>query len=276
MLSKLIKYDIRSTWRDFAGIYLSILLGVIIVPLILNNADSMILNMSAGFIATAIIIAVVVVTIINLFKIFNNNVFSKEGYLTMTLPVTSGQIITSKLLVSSMWIVLTGLISAIGIFIFTMIIAQNPFMELIAYIKEFFSQIGGKNTSALIFTVILLALSMVITTAKEIAKLFLACSIAHLKQLSRFRIPAGILSYFVFTWLETMIVQFFTWVAGLFSNNFSEIIIRMDSIKDPTQIFQFISYFDLITGIGMLYTLLLIIVYSIGTAWILNHKLDLD
>ena len=107
------KYDIRSTWRDFAGIYMAILLGVIIVPLLINNIDIPIAGTLATLIITSIIIGTIVVTIINLFHIFLKNVYSKQGYLTMTLPVTSGQLVFSKLLVSTMWIVLTGVVSVI-------------------------------------------------------------------------------------------------------------------------------------------------------------------
>lgn len=63
MLSKLIKYDIRSTWRDFTGVYMAILLGVILVPLLLNNVNNQIVSMFAGFIATSIVIATIVIMI---------------------------------------------------------------------------------------------------------------------------------------------------------------------------------------------------------------------
>ena len=73
MLGKLVRFDIRSTWRSFAGIYLSIILGVIIVSLIFKSI------MIAGFVAFAISVTVIVVMILNLFRLFNTSVFSKEG-----------------------------------------------------------------------------------------------------------------------------------------------------------------------------------------------------
>ena len=277
MLGKLMKYDIRSTWRDFTGIYLAILLGVIIVPIILNNAQSQILNMSAGLIAFFIVVAVIVVTIINLFKIFNTNVFSKEGYLTMTLPATSGQIITSKLLVSSMWIILTGLVSIAGIIIFTLIITgPNPFLEMFSYIRSFLAEIGSGQTAGLTFTIILFAVSVLVSTVKEISKLFLACSIAHLKQIRRFRVAAGILSYFVFTWLETIIVQAASFVVSVSSNHFEALLTRIDGITNPADIMPILGSFNLFIGASTIYTLLITVLFSFGTVWILNHKLDLD
>ena len=271
MLSKLIKYDIRSTWREFAGIYMSILLGVIITPLLFNNVDNEIILMGVRFIVTSIVISTIVIMIISLFKIFNKNVFSKEGYLTMTLPATSRQIVISKLLVSTMWIILTGIVSIIGIFIFLMILDPLPYASLAAFIEKITSVIGGQGYLAMFMMI----LAMIVSAVKEVAKLFLACSIAHLKQLNRFRVPVGILSYFAFSWLESLIVQIIGTVVSFLPYS-DELIRQLNAISDPSQIQQFVGLFSGVMGMGILYALLIITAYSVGTVWILNHKLDLD
>ncbi len=277
MLRKLIKYDIRSTWRDFAAVYLSILLGVLILPPLFNRFNNEIVEVIAGFLGVGIVIATIVVMIMTLFRIFNTNVFSKEGYLTMTLPATSTEIVVSKLLVSSMWIVLTGLVSAIGICIFVLNMTEVPITEITAAFRKVMAMVDGGGT----FALILLAIAMILSAVKEIAKLFLACSIAHLKQLNRFRVPVGILSYFVFSWLETLIVQAFALVASFLP--FTDELIRqmeqleqMERMHDPSIIPQFIGLFNGLVGLGLLYSLVLIAVYAIGTIWLLNRKLDLD
>jgi len=272
MLSRLIKYNFRSTWRDFAGIYMSILLGVIIVPLMLNNINNQIVNLVAGFIASSIVIAVVVVILTNLFRIFNVNVFSKEGYLTMTLPVTPTQIVFSKLIVSSMWIILTSIVSVIGIFIFLFIIDSINYVQISEECQKILAHLNGHST----LTFILLILAIIISSLKEVAKLFLACSIAHLKQLNRNRVPVGIASYFVFSWIESLIVQIFVMVLALVSTRVDELISKLEAMSNLAGIEQFIRLFNVFIGIGTIYALLLTAVYSIGTIWILNHKLDLD
>ncbi len=271
MLSKLIKYDIRSTWRDFAGVYLSILLGVLIVPPLFNHFNNGIVNMLAGFIATGIVIATIVVMVITLFKIFNTNVFSKEGYLTMTLPVTSKQIVASKLLVSTMWIVLTGIVSAIGLCIFVLNLNAAPLAEVAAAFRKVISMVDSSGALA----IALMILAMIVSAVKEIAKLFLACSIAHLKQLNRFRVPVGILSYFVFSWMEALIVQAISLIAS-FLPFADEIARQLKVMDDPSCISQFTGLFSGVMSVGILYAMVLTAVYAIGTVWILNHKLDLD
>lgn len=273
MLSKLIKYDIRSTWRDFAGVYLAILLGVFILPLIVKNYDNAIISAVAGLYAVGIVIATIVVMIVTLFKIFNSSVFSKTGYLTMTLPVTSTQIVASKLLVSSMWIVLTGIVSAAGICIFIWNVA--PLADVIPLLKKALSLIGSNE----VFAIVLMVIAMVASTVKEIAKLFLACSIAHLRRLGRFRVLVGILSYFVLSWLEALILKALGFVAdhlpGI-SGFINDIDIHFDMMTGPQDILQFTGLFNGAMTIGILYALALIAAYSIGIIWILNRKLDLD
>lgn len=271
MLTKLIKYDIRSTWRDFAGVYLSILLGVLITPQLFNHFNNEIVNLIAGFIAAGIVIATIVVMIGMLFRIFNTNVFSKEGYLTMTLPVTSKQIVASKLLVSTMWIVLTGIVSAIGLCIFVLNFNAAPLAEVAAIFQKILSMFDSNGVLA----IALMILAMIISAVKEIAKLFLSCSIAHLKQLNRFRVPVGILSYFVFSWMEALIVQAISLIAS-FLPFADEIKRQLEMMNDPSSISQFIGLFSGVMSVGILYAMVLTAVYAMGTVWILNHRLDLD
>ena len=271
MLSKLIKYDIRSTWRDFAAVYLSILLGVLILPALFNHFVNPIIYTVAGFLAAGIVIATIVVMVVTLFRIFNKNVFSNEGYLTMTLPVTSTQIVASKLLVSSMWIILTGIVSAIGICIFVLNSNAVSWPDVASLIQKFTSMLDSRG----IFAIVLMIVAMIMSSVKEIAKLFLACSIAHLKQLNRFRVPAGIFSYFIFSWLETLIIQAISMIIS-FIPNADMYIAQLEAMNDSSNIQQFVGLFNGVMVIGVLYALVLIAVYSIGTVWILNHKLDLD
>lgn len=272
MLSKLIKYDIRSTWRDFAGVYLSILLGVLILPQLFNHfSNNAIVNLIAGFLATGIIISTIVIMIIMLFRIFNANVFSKQGYLTMTLPVTSTQIVASKLLVSTMWIVLTGIVAVVGLGIFVLGLSAATPSSVVAEFLKVLSVLDSRGVMAAVMVVV----GMLLSSVKEIAKLFLACSIAHLKQLNRFRVLLGILSYFVLSWMEVLIVQCLSLIASLFPFA-RDLAGQIALINDPASIGQFIGLFSGVMFVGILYSVFLIALYSFGTVTILNRKLDLD
>lgn len=275
MLGKLIKYDIRATWRDFVGVYGSLLLGVLILPQIFKNVTSEIIHAMLGFIAMAIVIATIVVMIMMLFKIFNNNVFSKEGYLLMTLPVTPTQIVGSKLIVSTMWVVLTGIVSVSSLFIF-FVSADISTLEIFRVMKSFLLAIGGNG----IRLIILLVASSIFSVVKEISKLFLACSIANLKKLGNLRIVVGILSYFIFSWLEVLFVKVFISIGSVFPG-FDSIVQRIEELNQISlmssfnDLQHFAGIFNGVVAVGIAYSIILISVYALGTIWILNRKLDL-
>ncbi|PKM84926.1 MAG: hypothetical protein CVU86_04755 [Firmicutes bacterium HGW-Firmicutes-11] len=276
MLAKLIKYDVKSTWRDFAGIYLAILLGVIIVPLVIRNIDNIIVNTAVGIVAFGIVVSVVVITVISLFKIYNTNIFSREGYLTMTLPVTPTKIVISKLVVSTMWIVLTGIVSLIGMIIFSLIMSPGILYDMVNGVRYVFDLWEGQSMFGIVLFIVLIILFMILSIVKEVAKLFLSCSIAHLRQLNKFRVPVGILSFFVFTWIESVLVQGLSRIFKPLLPNSELWYETMDHTFSIEKAGQLIETFNVATGLGILYTLAMIVVFSFGTVWILNHKLDLD
>lgn len=266
------KHDIRTTWRDFAGVYLAILLGVVIVPLLFNNITLPFANTLAGIIIASIVIGTIVVTIISLFHIFLTSVYSKQGYLTMTLPVSSSQLVFSKLVVSTMWIVLTGIVSIIGLFIFFAVL--NP-AHVDVNLSSFFGTIMSTLSGRGYLAVALIILIIIASVIKEIAKLFLACSIGHLKQLNRFRVPAGIASYFACSWLESLLIQGINAIVSLFPQT-DRLINQINAVSDPSQIQGMIGVLNGVVAAGIVYVLAVAFAYSAGTVWIMNHKLDLD
>lgn len=244
----------------------------------MKNINNEIVMTIAVFLEIGIAIATIVVMVIMLFRIYNINVFSKEGYLTMTLPVSSTQIVFSKLLISSLWIILTGIVGIIGMLIFIINMRVVSLGEIIYTIQELIqgviSLVGGSG----ILAIILMLVAMIVSIVKEIAKLFLACSIAHIKALSRFRIPVGILSYFLLSWLEVLIVQFVGFIGSYlpFKEELIHDLMMLEQVTDFNVILQHINLFNGVIVVSIVYALVLITAFAIGSVWILNNKLDLD
>jgi hypothetical protein len=268
MLKKLIKYDFRSTWREFAAIYLSILLGVTLFPFLAKTIYSNIINTVMGLAAFAIIISTLVVTIGSLFKIFNKNIYSAEGYLTMTLPVSETQIVASKLIVSTLWITLTGAVSMLGMFIFASIMSPESVPSMLKVLGQALAALDGKGVLALI----LASLFLITVVLEGVSKLFLACAIAHLKQLGRFRVPAGIASFFLFTWLEALLVDVIGWDANFAIGEPSVATMQCGAENILTNIDSFIGTME----IGTLLQLIFTAVFAAGTIFLLKRKLNLD
>ncbi len=111
MLGKLIKHEIKATGRVIPFLYLAIAaLGLASYIGLKFNSEGfgvvtcmfMILGSAAVYVAALALIAVR----------FYKSMFSNEGYLTMTLPVSTGKILFTKSLVSFLWILASIVVMA--------------------------------------------------------------------------------------------------------------------------------------------------------------------
>lgn len=275
MLGKLLKYDIRATWRDFAALYLAMVLGVIIAGLMILYVGSGWVYAVTALLALAVIIATFVVTIGTLFKIYNTNVFSREGYLTCTLPVPTTHLVFSKLTVSGMWITLTWMVAAFSMFLLFSISAPDFWAKMQAY---GFNRVWQLFEEKAILLGVVTIVASIVSTLAEVAKLFLACTIAHLKVLRQFRIPVGIASFLLFTWLGSKLMNFgYALFPATSSGVDGDFAISSSGFEFSANAAQHIaSEISHAMIFGIFFSLLLAAIYSVATIWLLERKLDLD
>lgn len=142
MLGKLMKYEVKATARVFLPLY-----GALVILAILNkifysfdyfdgNANIYLQRFSeipqalATLAYILIIVAIFVITMLVMIQRFYKNLLGDEGYLMFTLPVQPWMNITTKLVVSIMWSVLSGIVTAISIAILTTGSAMTEFLSL--------------------------------------------------------------------------------------------------------------------------------------------------
>ncbi len=246
MLGKLIKYDIRATRKDFGILILIMVLAMVILPILIKvePIQGPVVTIMV-ILSIALFIAFVVISLLNLFKLFNQNVYSSEGYLTLSLPVTNWELLFSKLIVGAGWILVTMVIAAIGLGLNLLFhgvmdaawtegsrIAFEEFMRAFPVWK-------------LVPTIIVFVIAIFFQLVKESAKIFLACSIGHLRALGAFRVPLGVISYFAISVGEV----FLTGGIALIFQRLVDIPLLYESLEQ-----QFITAFDLqdLAAIGSL------------------------
>lgn len=107
---KLIKYEMIHTYRSFALVYALFIIGCIAVPF---------LPIDFGLIVSSFIILIVLGIIISVFvtiaKNYSTSMFKKPGYLTLTLPLNTHEIIIAKVISSVIWIFISTIIMVIGL-----------------------------------------------------------------------------------------------------------------------------------------------------------------
>jgi hypothetical protein len=110
MLGKLVKHDILSTYRDFAGLYMGMFAFAILAAFSINMDKQGYLIGISIFSLTGFSIATAIVTLVSIIRLFGRRLFSSEGYLTLTLPVSNTQTVIAKLLTGAFWSVMTTLV----------------------------------------------------------------------------------------------------------------------------------------------------------------------
>ena len=121
MLRKLMKHEFRATGRVMLPLYLVVLVTSVGANLSIRrlmNTDVPLMNVLASLLITAFamaILAVCAMAVILMIRRFYMNLLRDEGYVMMTLPVSIHQQIWSKLLVSLVWFIATGVVVLLAV-----------------------------------------------------------------------------------------------------------------------------------------------------------------
>lgn len=169
MLGKLLKYDLKSVGK-YWWIIMLVMLGLFgaagvsfgslqlliedIMPKIqmdssaLGVALSIALNLAQFFLFTTFAVSLVgvgacgITVSVLIYVRFFKHLFTDEGYLTFTLPVSRGQIFNAKVINAVIWTILTAIISAIGSSFMTIIMSlrsitlQSDFGAFVRFLSE--------------------------------------------------------------------------------------------------------------------------------------------
>lgn len=133
MLGKLLKHEWKSTCKIMTVINLTVLLLTIAGFCILNmnifgNRESTLLAVFLIIFYALSLAAFGIITEIYLYTRFYRNLFTSEGYLMHTLPVTPLQLFHAKLIVGYFWYVINSLLVIGGVLLFSFVAAWQ-FMD---------------------------------------------------------------------------------------------------------------------------------------------------
>lgn len=138
MLGKLIKHELKAMARFFLPLFLIALALTPITRLTVrfDNFEGIFKSIPAFIIAAYVIslIAIMVTVFILVIYRFYKSMVSEEGYLTHTLPVTTEQLIISKMIASFVWTLAS--IAVVGLSLFLMFFSLEDFSVVTSSIQE--------------------------------------------------------------------------------------------------------------------------------------------
>jgi len=104
MFGKLLKNDLKAQWFSVSAIYFCALIAVVVFEIGANvlKSEKHIVLCGGG-----VFLALLIASFTTLFTVaimFNNTMFGRAGYLTLTLPVKTGSLLASKTVSGLIWI----------------------------------------------------------------------------------------------------------------------------------------------------------------------------
>lgn len=255
MFAKLLKYEIKAAGKWYFLLYasalvISMMLGFVIHSTVSSGygSDMLPLHDTFYFFLTMTLIAIIVgIFISTLFLIisrFNTNIFGREGYLTLTLPVSTHAIILSKLLTSIFWTFLNSLVLLLSFVLLSLpSIALKDILIILPRLKPYLMtpQVG---------LFILFALTSIISSVMLI---YFSISIGQLFQDRRGLM--GFVAYFAISVIWAVVDVTFGYHDNIFNEGFLANAYLIRAIIE--------------------YTIAATIFYT-GTYWIIKNKLNLQ
>lgn len=267
MLGKLIKHEFKNTWMAMVLIYvITIFLGIsgAIFFRILNSYEILteswraFLNM-AGFLgAVAALSALNMIVIIFLVVHYYKNLYSSQGYLSFTLPATATEVVSSRIIVSCIWMLLFYVSVFISITSAIFLMMQLPQLsDLCNSIKEFFDELARSSSlGSFIGFIALLIFSTILSTFANLMQYFFCISIGQLWQKNK--ILGAVLCY-----LGTSIVL------GIIMGFLNFVNLLLNDSESPNFFFNYMTRLSIHSGV-------LILIFYFTSVFIANKKLNLD
>ncbi|HEO0290828.1 TPA: ABC transporter (permease) [Streptococcus agalactiae] len=205
MFGKLLKYELKSVGKWYLTLNAAVLLVSIILGLVLkalsgnfstdtNSTSAQIFTIILVLLLAMVISGSLLSTLAIIIKRFYSNIFGRQGYLTLTLPVTTNQIICSKLLASLLWSIFNIFIVIIGIIL--VILPLVGIGQFVVAFPEIYKIISSSNAPLFIayFFLSYVAGTLLIYLSIAVGQLF-----------TNKRVLMGIVSYFGISLLITFL-----------------------------------------------------------------------
>ena len=243
MFWNLVRYEFKNVNKWYLALYGAVLAlsGLIgIQAKTYNNLpikeSQPILLVFLALVFGGLMITLGISTLILIIRRFKGSVYDRQGYLTLTLPVSEHQIILAKLLGAFIWSLISSAVLVLSIYIILVIIEPNSvnFLAFKDLFQQYLDSIG------------LYLISFILSTISGILCIYLALSIGQL--FNEYRTALAVLAYIV--------IQIVLGFVGL--------NLRIDTNFNMMLTFEIFTDLILIAG------------FYLGTYYILKNKVNLQ
>lgn len=279
MILKLIKHELKATLPNLTSVFIA-LFGLAIVGPILLNFNAEWLSVIVMLAAVAALIAVSVVTFLVIINLFNKRTFGPQGYLNITLPVSTTQLLLSKILSAVIISMLTGLMTFLAVIAFAFSASWILFggLEPLSYAMSLFSEVGlFSKVVALIFPFSIVGFAEMMYS---LSLLLFVITFVHTSYVRKNKMVVAVISYLGIMLLISVFItnilgaEFVTMTSNFDSINF---IPGNDSAMMATIIDSIRFQIDwLVLGMTGAFYLVMAGIFFTLSQYFMDHKLEIE
>ena len=255
MFWDLVRYEFKNVNKWYLALYAAVLVLSALIGIQAQTYNNLPVKESKPvlliFLATVfggLMITLGISTLFLIIKRFKGSVYDRQGYLTLTLPVSEHHIITAKLVGAFIWSIVSTAILVISAFIVLTLTAPDWFAtsDLIPFIETHLPQI------------FLTGISFLLNTISGILCIYLAISIGQL--FNEYRTALAVAAYIGIQIVIGFIELFFNLSSNFYVNS-------LVGLND---------HFYMGAGIAIVEELIFIAIFYLGTYYILRNKVNLQ
>lgn len=272
MLGKLFKHELKDTGKVLLPLNLALIgitiIGMIMIRLNVFDTNSMavgILLIASAFVYVFGILALFIITYVYLMVRFYRSMYSSEGYLTHTLPVSTLSILNTKIFVSAFWAFITMIltVSSILLLAVSVILSLGEPVSLSDVLNGFETAVGMPVGPFIAW----MLLFMLVSSFSGLLTIYCSISIGQL--FNKYKVLAAIVTY-VIIYIVLQIISLIVSMAGNLQG-FTKTDIYLDNgVMTFSQMFGDTFTYSIVQSVIM------IILFYLTTAFISQKKLNLD
>ena len=255
MFWNLVRYEFKNVNKWYLALYAAVLVLSVLIGMqghyynYVSFKDSQpVLLFFLALVFGGLMITLGISTIFLIIKRFKGSVYDRQGYLTLTLPVSEHHIITAKLVGAFIWSILSSTVLALSAFIIVTITVPEWISnsELIPLVGTFLPQLS------------LMGVSFLLNTISGILCIYLAISIGQL--FNEYRTALSIVAYIGIQIVIGFVEVFFNTSTNFYVNSLA----------------GFNDNFYMGASVGIVEELIFIAIFYLGTYYILRNKVNLQ
>ena len=255
MFWNLVRYEFKNVNKWYLALYAAVLVLSVLIGMqghyynYVSFKDSQpVLLFFLALVFSGLMITLGISTIFLIIKRFKGSVYDRQGYLTLTLPVSEHHIITAKLVGAFIWSILSSTVLALSAFLIVTITVPDWISnsELIPLVGTFLPQLS------------LMGVSFLLNTISGILCIYLAISIGQL--FNEYRTALAVAAYIGIQIVIGFIEVFFNTSTNFYINSLA----------------GFNDNFYMGASVGIVEELIFIAIFYLGTYYILKNKVNLQ